>query len=557
MHRTTLLLVLLCWATYFAGLGRPAIGDSDEAFYAEAGREMLASGDWLTPHYNYDVRFQKPILLYWLVAASYRVLGVTEAAARTFPALSGLALSLLTAAIARRWYDELTARDSGLIVATSFGYFSIGRLALPDLPLALTTTLSIWAVLRASLDDESASGRWWLVAGAACGAGILIKGPVAVVLLLLVAAPILWLERDRARMPGRWLLAASAVAALIAAPWYLAMIAVHGAPYVSSFFVADNLERFATTRFNAARPPWFYFPILAGGLLPWTPVAVCCLAPAATWVRDRTTRTVESWRLLIWLLLPLAFFTLSVGKQPRYILPVLPPLAILLARGFVRASDDRLAGRILRVAAVMVALFLAVLGLLLYRARVVVVSVEPWLVVASAGVILAAGIGLAVAAFRLRLTAVPLAVGIAGAITLGGLQYGLAPAGRDPVQLMADMVVSHRQPAVPLATYHAFVRNLVFYAGIGHIDLSTQAQLRAFIARPEPVLCVIPARELERVARTEPLDVRTLGEVEYLDASPVKLRALFSRNPARSLQRVLLVTNARPAAVSQTSDTTR
>ena len=66
---------------------------------------MVASGDWLTPHYNYDVRFQKPILLYWLIAASYAVLGVTEAAARTFPALSGLALSLLTAAIARRWYD--------------------------------------------------------------------------------------------------------------------------------------------------------------------------------------------------------------------------------------------------------------------------------------------------------------------------------------------------------------------------------------------------------------------------------------------------------------------
>ena len=94
VRRTTLLLMLLCWVTFFAGLGRPAIGDSDEAFYAEAGREMLASGDWLTPHYNYDVRFQKPILLYWLVAASYRVLGVTEAAARTFPALSGFALSL-------------------------------------------------------------------------------------------------------------------------------------------------------------------------------------------------------------------------------------------------------------------------------------------------------------------------------------------------------------------------------------------------------------------------------------------------------------------------------
>jgi 4-amino-4-deoxy-L-arabinose transferase-like glycosyltransferase len=269
-------------------------------------------------------------------------------------------------------------------------------------------------------------------------------------------------------------------------------------------------------------------------------------------------RTPESWRLLIWLLLPLAFFTLSIGKQPRYILPVLPPLAILLARGFVRASDDRIAGYILRVAAVMVALFLAVLGLLLYRARPAVVAVEPLLVLASAGVILVAGIGLAVAALRVRLTAVPLAVGLAGAITLGGLQYGLAPAGRDPVQAMAELVVAHRQPAVPLATYHAFVRNLVFYAGIGHVDLSTEAQLRAFIAQPEPVLCVIPATELARVGRTQPLPVRTLGAVEYLDASPVKLRALFSRNPARSLQRVLLVTNVqREAASNQTASVTR
>ena len=73
---------LLAGATFFAGLGRPAIGDSDEAFYAEAGREMVASGDWLTPHYNYEHRFQKPILFYWLVAASYLAAGVGETPAR-------------------------------------------------------------------------------------------------------------------------------------------------------------------------------------------------------------------------------------------------------------------------------------------------------------------------------------------------------------------------------------------------------------------------------------------------------------------------------------------
>ena len=69
VRRATLLLLLLCGVTFLAGLGRPAIGDSDEAFYAEAAREMVERGDWLTPHYNYEIRFQKPILFYWLVAA--------------------------------------------------------------------------------------------------------------------------------------------------------------------------------------------------------------------------------------------------------------------------------------------------------------------------------------------------------------------------------------------------------------------------------------------------------------------------------------------------------
>src|SRR5512132_3628822 len=90
VRRTTLLLLVICGATFFAGLGRPAIGDSDEAFYAEAGREMVASGDWITPYYNYETRFQKPILFYWIVSASYVAAGVDESAARFGAALAGL-----------------------------------------------------------------------------------------------------------------------------------------------------------------------------------------------------------------------------------------------------------------------------------------------------------------------------------------------------------------------------------------------------------------------------------------------------------------------------------
>src|SRR5689334_24027843 len=105
VFRHCLLLVAICALTFFAGLGRGAIGDSDEAFYAESGREMIESGDWVTPHYNYEYRFQKPILFYWLAAGSYRAAGVGEAQARFPSALAGLALTLMTFFCGRRWFD--------------------------------------------------------------------------------------------------------------------------------------------------------------------------------------------------------------------------------------------------------------------------------------------------------------------------------------------------------------------------------------------------------------------------------------------------------------------
>src|SRR5690606_32149521 len=123
----TLPLVLLAALTFLVGLGRGAITDSDEAFYAEAAREMVASGDWITPTFNGEPRFQKPILYYWLTAGTYLVTGPTESAARLWAALSGVGLVLVTAACARRWFDEGTALLAGAIVATAFGYYAIGR----------------------------------------------------------------------------------------------------------------------------------------------------------------------------------------------------------------------------------------------------------------------------------------------------------------------------------------------------------------------------------------------------------------------------------------------
>jgi 4-amino-4-deoxy-L-arabinose transferase-like glycosyltransferase len=545
VRRTTLLLLLVCGATFFAGLGRPAIGDSDEAFYAEAGREMVARGDWTTPYYNFETRFQKPILFYWVVATSYLVSGVDESAARFGSALAGLGLSLLTAACGRRWYDERTARLAGLVVATAFGYFSIGRLALPDLPLALFITAAIWCAIVGLCDPVERPGLWLLAAGAAVGIGFLTKGPVAAIVPGIVVVPVWWIERRHVRWQPAALVGAAAVAVAIAAPWFLVMASIHGTRYLEGFFVGDNLERFATSRFNDPRPPWFYLPIVAGGLMPWTPLMLCGVAPFVEWVRRRWRPNAITVRSIVWATLPLVFFTASIGKQPRYILPILPPLALLLARLLERrlANGDARRDPLLRVTAASIGLMLVVLGGLLMRALPLIVMIAPALVLMSAGAIIVAGIGLIVLALAAQLHRVGLAVGIAGAVTLVGLQYGLSPAGRDPVQVMASLVAQQRQRDEPVATYRVFVRNLVFYTGVKQKDLSDSAEVRAYLRTPHPVLMVIAADELDRITRDQPVPARILGEVLYFNASAVKLRTLLKPDPAKDLDRVLLVTN--------------
>ena len=545
MRRATLLLLLLCSVTFLAGLGRPAIGDSDEAFYAEAAREMRERGDWLTPYYNYETRFQKPVLYYWLIGGTYAVAGIGEAQARLWAALSGLGLALVTAAAGRRWRDEPTGLLAGAIVATSFGYFSIGRLSLPDLPLAFFVTLTVYATLVGTLDDHPRATRWLALAGAAAGGAFLTKGPVGLVVAALAILPGWWLERRRLRVPLGGALGAVAIAAVIGLPWYVAMFLAHGRAYLDSFFLGDNFERFATSRFNDPRPAWFYLPIVIGGMLPWTPLGAAALPPLRALFQRRETVSALSLRLAMWALVPLLFFTASIGKQPRYILPILPPLALLLAiaiRRRVVANGNR-RDPVLQVPAAVIALLLATQAVLFYRARPLIVMVPTLFQLAAVAAISAAALVALASALAPRSRLVPGAITISGALLLGGLQYGLSPAGRDPVQDMATLVGQHRTNGQTIGTHRIFVRNLIFYTGVKQTDLPSEQHVVEFLRAPTAVLCVIGADELERIAAAHTLKTRVLGEVLYFNAAAVKLRTLLGPDQARDLERVLLVTN--------------
>ena len=545
MRRTTLLLLILGGVTFLAGLGRPAIGDSDEAFYAEAAREMQERGDWLTPYYNYETRFQKPVFYYWFIGLTYAVAGIGEAQARLWAALAGIGLSLVTAAAGRRWRDEQTALVAGAIVATCFGYFSIGRLSLPDLPLAFFITLTTYGLLVGTLDAPAHAVRWLALAGASAGCAFLTKGPVGLIVPALAVLPVWALERRRLAIPLRGVVAAGVLAALIGLPWYGVMYLEHGSAYLDSFFLGDNFERFATSRFNDPRPAWFYLPIVIGGMMPWTPLVVSVVPPIRAWAARALSPSPLVWRLVLWAGCPLLFFTASIGKQPRYILPILPPLALLLAIAIRRRVVERGEQRdaLLQVPAGVVAVLLLTLAALLYRARPLIVMVPTMVVLAAIAAIVVAALVALGAALAPRSRVVPGAIAVAGALVLGGLQYGLSPAGRDPVQDMAGLVAKHRTGGETIATFRVFVRNLIFYTGVKQTDLPSEQHVVDYLRSPFPVLCVIGADELKRIADSHGITTRVLGEVQYFNASAVKIRTLLDPDQERDLERVLLVTN--------------
>jgi 4-amino-4-deoxy-L-arabinose transferase-like glycosyltransferase len=550
MRRPVLTLVLLASVTFFLGLGRPAISDRDEAYYAEASREMVESGDWLTPHFNYEDRWQKPILYYWLTAAVYRITGPTEAAARFWSGLSGVGLVLLTFLIAREMgHSEQAAWLAAAITATCFGYLAEARQALPDLPLTFCVTLTIWMALR----------QRWPTAGVAAGLGFLMKGPVALVVPAVVVLPLWWRERSTLRIDWRGIALGILLVVAIGVPWYAAMTLAHGHAYLDSFFLGDNLERFTTSRFagRTSSSWWFYGPILLGGLVPWTPLAVTMLVESiyrsSTSGRPegrplgRAAFTTEEWRLILWAAMPLLFFSLSLGKQPRYILSVLPPIAILIAAAvWRRIESPNVRQPALTVGTLATAALFALTALLLMRARPLFVSsYEPITTLGLTALLAWAGalIGLVVFKSWRRL---PVAMALASATLLLAIQFGaLSGARPEPVERMARLLRAYRVNSEPTGVCNVFVRNLVFYAesklegDLCGVDLSRAV---AFLQSPDRVFLVASENDVVGLRATG-ITARELGRVHYVDASSIKLGTLLWPDPDRDIEAILLVTN--------------
>jgi len=317
---------------------------------------------------------------------------------------------------------------------------------------------------------------------------------------------------------------------------------------VESFLVGDNLERFATTRFNDTRPVWFYLPVIAGGLMPWSAFGVAAtVAGLAGLVRRQWRPSRDEIRLLTWAIVPTLFFMASVGQQPRYVLPVLPPLAILAACAIGARIEAARVGHpspLLLAATWTTAAMLVLCAALLYRLQPLLQDTQPIVLATSALGMAAGGAALAIVAVRGAWTALPLATAAAATALLVGLQFSMLAAGRpDAVERMAAFVAAHRTAGEQLGSLHAFTRNLIFYSGLKQLDLVDIAGAQRFLSSDARVLAVLPARDLAAASAGASSPPRVLARVRHLNTANLRLRSVLNPDPAVELETVVLVAN--------------
>jgi len=256
---------------WFGTLNYRGLFIPDEGRYAEIPREMLSSGDWVTPRLDGLKYFEKPPLQYWATAASFAAFGEHDWSARLWPALTGFLAALLLVFAGNRLGPPGAGWLAGTMLASSWGYLLSGQFLTLDMGVAAFLTLALCAFLLAQDRPQSEATRrnWMIVAWGAMALAVLSKGLIGIVLPGLVLALYVLVQRDW-RLLGRMHWAPGlAVFGTIAVPWFV-LVQLRNPEFFRFFFIHEHFERFATAEAHRAGPWWYFVPILLLGMMPWT-----------------------------------------------------------------------------------------------------------------------------------------------------------------------------------------------------------------------------------------------------------------------------------------------
>jgi 4-amino-4-deoxy-L-arabinose transferase-like glycosyltransferase len=461
--RKTWLLWVLLGAVWVATLQIRPLIDPDEGRYAEIPREMWLSGDWITPHLNGLVYFEKPPLQYWATAGLYSLFGAHEWTARLWAVLLAFACIPMVYGFARRiGYGHRTSLVAAMLLAASPYFAVVGQISLLDQGFTFFMTATLFAFVLAQREERAAvAGRnYMLVAWAALALAVLSKGVVAIALIGATLALYAAVTRSVAFVWRMHWVAGVPLFGIIAVPWFLAV--QHAQPqFAQFFFIHEHVQRFLTTISDRVEPWWYFLPIL---LFAWIPVIWSARAAVVSnWKSDAVAAELQAGKLLlIWCAVVLLFFSLSQSKLAPYILPMMPALAVLFGRAV--SARPRSAAHALAVLVPLICI--AAIGLMIFgfnKAHAISPALAGWSCAALV-------IGLLGGSTAMRtpqaapVTWVVLAVtSIAGFQALFGA-YNSLPKTRS-ARDMARSVSAYLGPATALFTVGHYRQSMGFYLG--------------------------------------------------------------------------------------------
>lgn len=322
------LLIAFCLAL-IVPLASHGLWIPDESRYAQISQEMLLSGNWVSPHFMGLRYFEKPVAGYWMIAIGQAIFGDNLFGVRIASALSVGLSAVLAYLLARRLWNDPRKSFASALLFLSFGLIA-GQSAYANLDPQFTlwvnlSLVALWFAVNSTGRERLAH---WALLGFACAMGFMTKGFLAWLLPALIALPyMLW--QKRAGELFKYGPLAVIVAILVCLPWALA-VQMREPDFWSFFFWHEHIRRFAGDDAQHAQPIWYYVPVLLFASLPWAGLLPIALKRA--W---KTKSLPTTGFLLLWLLLPLAFFSLSKGKLPTYIMPCMLPLALLMGPALV------------------------------------------------------------------------------------------------------------------------------------------------------------------------------------------------------------------------------
>jgi 4-amino-4-deoxy-L-arabinose transferase-like glycosyltransferase len=331
-----LLLVIIYGLLWFGTLNYRHLIPSDEGRYAEIAREMLVTGDWITPRYNGYKYFEKPPLQAWATAAAFQAFGIGDWQARLWTALTGFLTILLVGFTGARIFNARAGWLAAVVLASSPMWIISGHFNSLDMGLSSFLVAALCSLLLAQTSHNKNNCRNWMwacwifMALATLSKGVIGAAIPAIVFIAYSISTWDWKIWTRLRLFSGTILFLA-----ITAPWF-ALVAQRNPEFLEFFFIHEHLQRFTQDDHSRTGPIYYFVPLLLIGLLPWILQVPGAFAQAWS---ERRREFSAGWLLVCWFAVIFAFFSVSHSKLPGYIIPVFPALALIIGNRL-----DRLLG---------------------------------------------------------------------------------------------------------------------------------------------------------------------------------------------------------------------